>query len=73
VLNREWHLAHVLGRNASLDDRVAWHSEHVQVCRCRGMPASIRAEIERRDQTATRAVGDGDGDGPLPSSQSPLT
>lgn len=52
ALNREWHLAHVLGRNASLDDRVAWHSEHVQVCGCRDMPASIRAEIERRAQAA---------------------
>jgi hypothetical protein len=48
VINKEWHLQHVLGKNATLDDRVRWHSEHVQVCPCHDMPPSIKAEIERR-------------------------
>lgn len=52
MINKEWHQQHVLGSNAPLDARVAWHSEHVQVCGCRGMPKSIADEIARRKKAA---------------------
>jgi hypothetical protein len=48
ALNRTWHEKHRLGRDASLDTRVAWHREHARVCGCRKMPQSIAAEIRRR-------------------------
>lgn len=48
MINKEWHQVHVLGPHASLDDRVKWHAEHVQVCDCHDMPESIKNEIARR-------------------------
>ena len=51
-MNREWHQAHVLGRGASLEDRIAWHEEHARECRCRPMPDSIAAQIRARDAVA---------------------
>lgn len=50
-LNEEWHRGHVLGSHAPMDDRIAWHLEHVHVCGCREMPKSVRDEIERRGLT----------------------
>ena len=47
-MNAEWHRAHVLGRGASLDDRVTWHLEHARACGCRAIPAGIVAEIRAR-------------------------
>jgi len=51
-MNAEWHRAHVLGRNASLDDRVLWHVEHARMCACRPIPESIRTEMTKRDLEA---------------------
>ena len=47
-LNREWHLAHKMPKNATLDQRIAWHLEHEQHCTCRAMPEKLRLEIEKR-------------------------
>ena len=47
-MNREWHLAHVLGSKASLDRRVEWHLEHAQVCGCWPIPPSVVAEMRAR-------------------------
>jgi lambda repressor-like predicted transcriptional regulator len=47
-MNADWHRAHVLGRGASLDERVTWHLEHARVCACRVTPAEIVAEIRAR-------------------------
>lgn len=48
TVNREWHLTHKLGRKASLEERLAWHVQHVANCDCRQMPPSIRRELEAR-------------------------
>lgn len=47
-LNREWHLAHVMPRNATLEERLNWHLAHAANCACREMPPSIRKELEAR-------------------------
>jgi len=47
-LNREWHLAHKLPRNASREQRLMWHAEHAANCACREMPPDIRKELEAR-------------------------
>ena len=47
-MNREWHLAHVLGSKAPMDQRIEWHLEHVRVCGCAPVPASVMAEIRAR-------------------------
>jgi hypothetical protein len=51
-LDAEWHAAHRMPRNATLGERVAWHEEHARVCGCRGVPASIAREIDRREREA---------------------
>lgn len=42
MLNREWHLKHLLGKGAPLDARVKWHREHEKNCDCREVPANLR-------------------------------
>ena len=51
MINREWHEAHRLGPKAKLDERVAWHIEHAELCGCRDMPESIKAELAKRGIT----------------------
>ena len=47
-LNREWHLAHKMPRNPTLEQRLEWHADHAANCACREMPPDLRAELERR-------------------------
>ena len=48
-VNAEWHRAHRMPRNATLDQRVKWHLEHLEHCACRtGLPKTVAAELERR-------------------------
>ena len=48
-INAEWHELHPMPKKPTLDQRVAWHLEHQKHCECRrDLPASIRAELERR-------------------------
>jgi hypothetical protein len=51
-LNREWHAAHRMPRNATLDQRIAWHLEHAKNCACRQMPEKIKAEVRKRQGKA---------------------
>lgn len=48
MINREWHETHRLDPKAELDERIAWHIEHAQLCGCRDMPESIKAELAKR-------------------------
>ncbi|WP_055046699.1 hypothetical protein [Devosia sp. A16] len=54
-INREWHLAHPMPRNASLEQRLEWHAEHEVNCGCREMPSAIRKELEARGLIAPTA------------------
>ena len=47
-LNKEWHLAHRMPKNATIDERIAWHLEHSKNCDCRPIPDKIKAEIKKR-------------------------
>lgn len=50
-LNREWHLAHKMPKNATLEQRIQWHTEHAKHCTCREMPASIAEAIAAKKKT----------------------
>jgi hypothetical protein len=54
-INKEWHEAHRLPRNAGLDERLDWHVQHAANCGCREMPATIKAELEARGWTLPSA------------------
>ncbi|WP_197410744.1 hypothetical protein [Devosia epidermidihirudinis] len=47
-MNKEWHEAHPMPPNATLDQRVSWHIEHAKACACRSIPDSVLRELERR-------------------------
>lgn len=44
---KEWHLAHRMPKNATLEQRIAWHKEHVKNCNCRPMPRKLLEEIKK--------------------------
>lgn len=47
-LNKEWHLAHPMPVNPTLDERIEWHLEHKKHCACREMPPKLVEEIKKR-------------------------
>jgi len=49
TVNADWHRTHVLGSNAPMDARIAWHLEHAHWCGCRPIPASVLAVLAERD------------------------
>ncbi|UJW85662.1 hypothetical protein [Devosia sp. SL43] len=52
AINREWHALHKMPRNATLDDRIAWHIKHAANCDCREIPVAVRREMEARGLSA---------------------
>jgi len=47
-LNKEWHLAHRMPENATMEERIAWHLEHSKHCACRPIPEKLKTEIKKR-------------------------
>jgi hypothetical protein len=46
-INKDWHLANKMPRNASFEQRVEWHKAHLIHCSCRtDLPPDIRKAIE---------------------------
>lgn len=51
-LNREWHLAHKMPKNATLEQRVEWHMEHLKHCACRtDLPPAVAEAIAQKKKT----------------------
>lgn len=50
-LNREWHEAHRMPKNPTLEQRLEWHIMHAANCQCREIPRSLRREMEVRGLT----------------------
>jgi hypothetical protein len=49
-LNKEWHLDHPMPKNASMEQRIKWHIEHLKNCNCRtDIPAKLKAEMKKRN------------------------
>lgn len=48
-LNKEWHLKHVMPKNASLEQKIDWHLEHSVNCKCRPIPEKLLEEIKKRN------------------------
>ncbi len=47
-LNRAWHHEHRMPANATMEQRLEWHLDHVKCCGCRPIPAKIAEEMEKR-------------------------
>ena len=44
-INKAWHEKNKMPKNATLDQRIAWHIEHHKHCLCRDIPEKLKAEI----------------------------
>lgn len=51
-LNAEWHEAHRMPKNPTLDQRVEWHAEHMAHCACRKPTGMILEELVRRGKVS---------------------
>ncbi|MBK7971037.1 MAG: hypothetical protein IPN13_00355 [Bacteroidetes bacterium] len=47
-LNKEWHLSHVMPKNATIEQRIEWHLAHKANCSCRGIPEKLKEEMKKR-------------------------
>lgn len=47
-LNKEWHFAHPMPKNPTLDQRIAWHIEHQKHCACRKIKGKLEEEMKKR-------------------------
>lgn len=47
-LNREWHSAHPMPKNPTLEQRMTWHLEHKKNCGCRDIPEKLKEAIKRK-------------------------
>ncbi|HRI22439.1 MAG TPA: hypothetical protein PLA68_15865 [Panacibacter sp.] len=49
-LNKEWHMAHAMPKNPSIEQRIQWHLEHLKNCNCRNdIPEKLKAEMRKRN------------------------
>jgi hypothetical protein len=44
-MNARWHESHPMPKNASLAERVTWHTAHAKHCACRPIPKSVIAAL----------------------------
>ena len=48
-INAEWHKKHRMPKNATIDQRIEWHLEHLKNCRCRtDIPKNLQVEMKRK-------------------------
>ncbi len=48
TINKEWHLSHPMPKNATIEQRIAWHLEHFRYCGCRDIPPKLKEEMKKR-------------------------
>jgi hypothetical protein len=49
-INKAWHDKNKMPKNATLDQRIAWHTEHHKHCQCRDIPEKLKAEIIKKSK-----------------------
>ncbi len=47
-INKDWHLANKMPKNATLDQRIKWHMDHAANCTCRPLGGKILEEIKKK-------------------------
>ena len=47
-INKEWHQKNQMPKNASIEQRIAWHLAHTRNCGCRGIPEKLLEEMGKR-------------------------
>ncbi len=48
-LNAAWHQIHRMPKNATVEQHIEWHLEHLKNCQCRtDIPEKLKAEMKKR-------------------------
>jgi hypothetical protein len=48
-INKEWHEKNKMPKNATFEQRVKWHLEHLKNCSCRTeIPSKLAEEMRKR-------------------------
>ncbi len=55
-MNAEWHRRHIMPKNATLDERIAWHREHQKRCACRPIPPKLMQQMGPTEKRNTQAA-----------------
>src|SRR5512146_759338 len=58
TLNADWHRRNVMPKNATTEQRIAWHVEHAKFCGCRPIPPKLR-QLMRRAAASGRQLEHG--------------
>lgn len=45
-INKQWHVAHKMPKNPTPEQRIQWHSEHIQHCQCYPVSPKLQKEID---------------------------
>ena len=46
-INAEWHKAHRMPKNPTLEQRIVWHKEHAEQCACRPLSEKMKEAIKQ--------------------------
>jgi hypothetical protein len=57
TINAAWHAGHVMPRNPTAAERIAWHRAHQAHCACRPIPARLLEQMGRPPGPATANGG----------------
>ena len=52
-LNKDWHRVHPMGKNPTLEQRIAWHVEHKKNCGCRDIPEKLKEKMKEIESKKT--------------------
>lgn len=47
-LNAAWHTSNRMPKNATFEQRIAWHAAHVAHCACRKPTGAVLEELQKR-------------------------
>ena len=49
-INKAWHAKHKMPRNATIDQLIEWHTEHLKHCQCRtDYPKKLKLEMKKHE------------------------
>ncbi len=47
-INKQWHTKNRMAKNATLNQKIQWHTDHARECGCREIPSKIKKEMNKR-------------------------
>lgn len=62
-INRAWHENHAMPKSPTELQRIAWHTEHVRNCGCRGIAAGVARLFEKHGVPVPPPFGGPSGSG----------